>query len=78
MNRAQHILEDVRRQTGNTLYRCLNSECSNIESSVDMRPKDMMAGLGTACSQCGSKTEAIGGGSSLPGYIFGQSSRRGR
>lgn len=69
MSRANKINEDVKRQTGRTLYRCMNNSCQHIEPSTDMRPQDAMRGLGTACSNCGSQTEAVWSGASLPGHI---------
>lgn len=77
MSRATQILEDVQRQTGRTMYRCINNKCGAVEVSSDLTPSDAMKGIGAQCAACGSKTEAISGHSSLPGYTSGMSSRAG-
>jgi DNA-directed RNA polymerase subunit RPC12/RpoP len=69
MSRAIKISEDVKRQTGRTVYRCMNNSCQNMEPSTDMTPSDLMRGHGTACSQCGSQTEAVWSAATLPGAI---------
>lgn len=69
MSRALQISEDVRRQTGHTMYRCMNNSCQHMELSSDMTPQDVMRGHGPTCSKCGGLTEAVWSGASLPGSI---------
>jgi len=62
MSRAFEICENIKRQTGRTVYRCMNNNCQHFEVSTDMTPKDMFQGNATACSKCGGMTEAVWGG----------------
>ena len=70
MNRAKKILEDIKRQTGGSWYACLNDKCNAWEYSNNLRPKDGMQGLSTACPKCSSKMEATWGHTSIPGGVI--------
>lgn len=69
MSRAVQINENIKRQTGKMVYRCMNNQCQHVEMSDSLRPKDAMQGLGASCSKCGGVTEAVWGGTTLPGHI---------
>lgn len=49
------------------VYKCI--ECGFHEQSDDITPKLMMQGVQAQCSQCGAKTEAVWGHTTLPGYL---------
>lgn len=50
-----------------TVYKCI--ECGTHEESDDLTPKLMMQGVQAQCSNCGAKTEAVWGHTSVPGYV---------
>lgn len=66
MNKVEQLYENMF-SIFEAVYKCIS--CGYEEQSDDITPKLMMQGVQASCSNCGAKTEAVWGHTSLPGYV---------